>query len=217
MEKLPGTGSKKTPSKKTDFDTKPILVSWVCGAEATGGSEQEQGRFGICHCPGKQIAMGRDGKAHNRSIQIDAEQFRAVHGVSQIICLLNQYELRTLGVDSALYKKACEKNEISLLFLPVIEMGQPELEMPDFDRFLEENILARVAQGQRVVAHCRGGIGRAGLIACCVLLKRGQFRKSEDAIAWVRKQRDKRCVESRRQADYIKSYELYLQAANKLV
>lgn len=66
-------------------------------------------------------------------------------------------------------------------------------------------------ENQNVFIHCRGGIGRAGLVASCLLLfifKIGSYKK---AIEGVRKRRDKRCVESRKQEDFVKVYEQYVK------
>lgn len=47
--------------------------------------------------------MGRDGKTHNRNIFFDVKQFNEINKVNKIICLLNDYELRTIGVDIKKY------------------------------------------------------------------------------------------------------------------
>ena len=49
-----------------------------------------------------------------------------------------------------------------------------------------------------VLIHCRGGIGRAGLLACCILSYLCDFKSHLKVIEFVRKRRDKRCVESRK-------------------
>lgn len=38
-------------------------------------------------------------------------------------------------------------------------------------------------QGEVVIMHCRGGVGRAGLMAACVLLRLGLVRTGDEAIA----------------------------------
>jgi len=43
--------------------------------------------------------MGRDGKPHNRDLKLDLKDFAERQNVKIIICLLNEYELRTIGVD----------------------------------------------------------------------------------------------------------------------
>ena len=61
-------------------------------------------------------------------------------------------------------------------------------------------------QKGNVLIHCRGGVGRAGLLACNVLSALFPFKKSKDVIEFVRKRRDKRCVESRKQEDFVEGY-----------
>ena len=58
-------------------------------------------------------------------------------GVTLIVCLLNDYELRTVGVDAKKYEKACDSHNIKLLKHPVIEMAAP----PDLSVFHEYVIL----------------------------------------------------------------------------
>eukprot|EP00347_Sterkiella_histriomuscorum_P014262 403361554 len=45
--------------------------------------------------------------------------------------------------------------------------------------------------------HCRGGVGRAGLLGCCILANICDFTNFKKIIEFMRKRRDKRCVESR--------------------
>lgn len=44
--------------------------------------------------------------------------------------------LRSLGVDVKKYKESCLKNDIELIYLPIIEMATPECSIQDFDKFL---------------------------------------------------------------------------------
>ena len=66
-----------------------------------------------------------------------------------------------------------------------------------------------MANGHNVIAHCRGGIGRAGLLACCVstvFMAPSELKKPADVIKFVRSKRDRRCVESRKQEDFVAKY-----------
>ena len=51
--------------------------------------------------------MGRDGKTHNRNLDFDVKFLCENKNVELIICLLNEYELRTIGVDIQKYQKIC--------------------------------------------------------------------------------------------------------------
>jgi cyclin-dependent kinase inhibitor 3 len=57
-----------------------------------------------------------------------------------------------------------------------------------------------------VLVHCRGGVGRAGLVACCVLAEMCEFTSHKKIIEFVRKRRDRRCDESRKQEDFVEKY-----------
>ncbi|KRW98991.1 hypothetical protein PPERSA_11592 [Pseudocohnilembus persalinus] len=172
--------------------------------------------FGLCHCPGKQLKMGRDGKPHNRNIIEDITYFKNLNQIQVIICLLNKYELRSIGVDYNKFQGICEKQGVQFLELPIIEMGEPEISFQEFYDFIDKNIIQNIKNKKNVIAHCRGGIGRAGLLAACTLIQCNISQNATQAINMVRKIRDKRCVESRKQEDYVKKYQLFLKGLEGL-
>ena len=88
-------------------------------------SVHERGKLGLSMCPGKNIAQGRDGKSYARDIDTDVKNF-ALSGIKLIVCLLNDYEIRSIGCDVKKYEKACLKNGIELFKYPIIEMAPPE-------------------------------------------------------------------------------------------
>lgn len=47
--------------------------------------------------------------------------------MSTILCLLNKYELRLLGVDLDKYKKLCDLLNIDFMHLEIIEMSVPTI------------------------------------------------------------------------------------------
>lgn len=55
-------------------------------------------KLGVSQCPGKILERGRDGKAHNRNIDADVMTYNQNNGITKIVCLLNDSELRHLGV-----------------------------------------------------------------------------------------------------------------------
>jgi protein-tyrosine phosphatase len=57
-----------------------------------------------------------------------------------------------------------------------------------------------------IMVHCRGGVGRAALVACCLLIRKGYCNDASSAIAFLRQRRSPRAVETQRQEDYIKAY-----------
>ena len=85
-------------------------------------------------------------------------------------------------------------------------MGVPEIEPVSFADKIVSYIVFLLNKGNNVLIHCRGGIGRAGMVACCVLIYLKECESTEDAVKKVRGIRDKRCVESKKQYDYIVSF-----------
>jgi cyclin-dependent kinase inhibitor 3 len=60
--------------------------------------------------------------------------------------------------------------------------------------------------------HCKGGVGRAGLVAACVLLATEAQSTAADAIAEVRRRRCKTAVETTRQEEFVAKYEAWMRA-----
>jgi protein-tyrosine phosphatase len=158
----------------------------------------------LSQCPGKNMSKGRDGKVHSRDIRTDLLNFKD-QGISMIICLLNDYELRSIGVQVDLYKNSCKQLDLLMIQFPVIEMAAPS-SVESVELAVLSPVTQALTDGRKVLVHCRGGIGRAGTIACCLLLKLHLCPSPKQAISLVRSKRDPRCVESRKQEDFIKNY-----------
>lgn len=160
-------------------------------------------KLGVSQCPGKRLAMGRDGKSHNRNIKQDVEQFRSLSGITLVVCLLNDSELRSLGVVVKDYRAACEAQGVHFFQHPILEMAPPE-DLASFKAEVVDMVCRHLVEGDgNVLVHCRGGVGRAGLLTCCVLATLFEFSSHKKIIELVRKRRDKRCVESRKQEDFV--------------
>lgn len=77
-------------------------------------------------------------------------------------------------------------------------MAPPD-DLAVFKRDVVDVIVHHLIDGSgHVLVHCRGGVGRAGLLACCVLGETSLFSGFKKIIDFVRKRRDRRCVESRK-------------------
>ena len=61
-------------------------------------SGQPVSRFGLSQCPGKNMAKARDGKSYSRDVTRDVQQYQA-QGVSLIVCLLSDVEIRSIGAN----------------------------------------------------------------------------------------------------------------------
>lgn len=91
-------------------------------------------------------------------------------GVQAIICLTERAELHEKSYE---YAQALENGSAPCLVLPfeIPDRGAPE----DRDGFwaLAHAVAGRLRQGEVVLIHCAGGVGRTALLAISVLLALG--------------------------------------------
>ena len=55
-------------------------------------------------CPGKNMDQGRDGKKYSRDIAADVSYLRQECDIKTIVCLLNDYEVRSIGCNVKSYE-----------------------------------------------------------------------------------------------------------------
>ena len=72
-----------------------------------------QSKLCVSQCPGKNI-KGRDGKTYNRNVRKDCFSL-SKKGVTMIVCLLMDLEIRHVGTDLKAYSASCQKLGINLV------------------------------------------------------------------------------------------------------
>jgi len=85
---------------------------------------------------------------------------------------LDDVELAYLGVSWSDYVRIADENGIDVLRIPLPE-GLAPLDVASFDAHMTRLINSYTLEGINILCHCRGGVGRAGLVACCWMLKMG--------------------------------------------
>lgn len=161
--------------------------------------------FGITFCPGKK-APGISGVVWNRDLGRDLTVLERV-GVDVLAPLIPEAEMRMLGVPDLL--EEIRYHHMGVEHFPFPDAGVPD-DMGTFAAFVER-LVALLTEGERVATHCRGGLGRAGLVAACVLLRLERFQNATEAIADVRRKRSPRAVETRAQERFIDEYARHLR------
>jgi len=132
------------------------------------------------------------------NLQQDLQALKA-GGTDKILCLLEESEATQLG----LQQQESHTIDAGIEFqrFPIADYGVPE--------FLDLQVQITRARkdldaGINLLVHCRGGIGRTGLICCCLMLTTGI--SVPDAISVVTKQRGKQVPETPEQIDMLIRY-----------
>lgn len=87
--------------------------------------------------------------------------------------------------------------------LPIPDQGVPGNTFSVAWPQVRGEVLSRLTSGCRVVLHCRGGLGRTGLVAALLLIENGIFQ--DEAIRAVRSVRP-RAIEAAEQAQFVRNW-----------
>ena len=99
-------------------------------------------------------------------------------GVTVLVSLLEVSEACDVGLQAE--QHYCEKNGIRFVHYPIPDRGVPSNKIT-FEKLVVA-LSEFLRQGNGVVIHCRAGIGRSGLLAACVLVRREKGVSVEKAI-----------------------------------
>ncbi|GAA5511774.1 hypothetical protein Dcar01_00487 [Deinococcus carri] len=153
--------------------TDPIRVDWIDTALWPG-------RLGLTFAPGKKGAsVVQAGVTHARDLAADLDRL-AQQGVNVLAPLIEAHEFDLLGIPD--YEAQADERGLTILACPIPDRDVPG-DLENFSAFLDE-VMEQLLDGRAVVVHCRGGLGRAGLTAACLLTQAGM--PPEQALERVR-------------------------------
>ncbi len=158
----------------------------------------DMGLIGITFCPGKKQPNAATG-AWNRDLDVDLDAI-ALWGAAAVVTLVEQHELVALQV-SSLGPKVVARH-MDWLHLPIADVSVPDAGFERQWSEIGEGLRARLRDGFNVLVHCKGGLGRAGTIACRLMIELGM--PIETAISAVRKARPG-AIETAAQLAYVRT------------
>lgn len=141
------------------------------------------GAVGITLCPGKWQADSSSG-AWQRDLLTDLGAI-AGWGAAAVVSLMPAHELQ--AVRAADIGENCELLEMEWYHLPIRDVDVPDAAFEAAWVYAGLRLRHHLRQGRNVLLHCRGGLGRSGMIAARLLAELGWT--AADAIAAVRAQR----------------------------
>lgn len=187
-------GSSNPPSftegqPKTSL-THPLRIDTI---ETSGG-----GLIGMTFCPGKKQADAASG-TWDRDLQLDLISIQRF-GATSVVTLMEDFELVAYCVEGL--GKAVKDAGMQWYHLPIIDGEIPQRSFEKLWIDVGRHLRDQLAEGQHILLHCRGGLGRTGTIAARLLVERGM--PPADAIQAVRNARPD-AIETPAQEAYVRS------------
>jgi protein-tyrosine phosphatase len=125
----------------------------------------------------------------------DASYFSSI-GIHLVVSLLEEHEAIDLGLGKE--KEVLLSLGIDFISYPIKDRDLPS--RADFVDFIK-SLHLRLLQGEHLAIHCRAGIGRAGIVASCILKQDGH--NSDVAMRLVSSARGVTIPDTSQQIDYI--------------
>lgn len=134
-----------------------------------------EGVIGITFCPGKHDWFGE----WARDLDADLD---AIHGwgAKAVVTLIEEEEFHMLRV--ADLPDSVTRRGMTWHHLPIRDVSIPNATFEGQWEVVGEELSDRLRRGERVLVHCRGGLGRAGTVAAMLLVELG-MRPSEAIVA----------------------------------
>lgn len=154
-------------------ETHPLQIAEVPATPAAG-------KIGITFCPGKQDRMAHTG-AWSRDLDSDLDAITK-WGAKLVLTLVEPVELKLLKVPQ-LGEEVMNRGML-WRHLPIADYSIPTDDFEQQWSVHGPEIRAMLRQGEQVLIHCKGGLGRAGMMAARLLVELGM--EPETAITTVR-------------------------------
>ncbi|CAG0929131.1 MAG: phosphatase [Rhodocyclaceae bacterium] len=158
------------------------------------------GSIGMSLCPGKLQSNALSGN-WERDLDLDIDVIRA-WGATAVVTLMEMHEHDELSVPD-LPEKVWGA-EMEWFHLPIVDQHAPDAVFLQRWKTFGGRIVTTLANGGKVFIHCKGGLGRTGTIAACLLIESGM--RPAEAMAAVRLAR-RGTIETLEQERFVLGYE----------
>ena len=122
-------------------------------------------------------------------------------GIQTVVSLLEKDEVQELGLRTE--ETACNANGLHFICSPIRDRDVPR-DAVAVNQLVRE-LINRIGDGEKLVVHCRMGIGRAAIIAGAVLLQYGYT--TPQLIDKISKARELKVPDTQEQINWLKSIE----------
>ncbi|VAW69735.1 putative protein-tyrosine phosphatase [hydrothermal vent metagenome] len=156
------------------------------------------GRIGLTFCPGKS-SEGLYGGNWERNLEHDLKTIQA-WGARVLVSLMEEHEFDLLGI--ADFMDILSASTFEWFHLPIKDMQIPDSAFEQQWSTIGPLLQQQLKAGESIVIHCRGGLGRTGLLAARMLVEAGI--SPVNAVADIRTARA-HSIETYAQENYILS------------
>lgn len=157
------------------------------------------GQIGLTFCPGKTQPQAMTG-IWARDLDVDLGAIQA-WGATHLLTLIEPFEFEELKVPEL----GPRTQALGMMWhhAPIVDDSVPDVRFDDAWASGGPVLRDAVARGERVVIHCKGGLGRAGTVAGRLLMEIEPLLSPNEALARVR--------DARPGAVYVPEQEAYLR------
>ena len=173
--------------------THPLIINTV---------KVGNGELGLTFCPGKKQAAAMTG-AWDRDMELDLAAIER-WGATSVISLLEPFEYEELQVPDL---PEAFTQRFHWLNLPIPDKHAPDNRWTAHWATIRADIQTALAQGEKILIHCKGGFGRTGTVAAMILIDHGYHWQK--AIEMCRNVRNF-AVETRVQEQYLEDYQSFV-------
>jgi protein-tyrosine phosphatase len=171
-------------------ETHPLWIDAV-------GTGPGRGSIGITFAPGKHDRHAIGGPwARDLAKDLDAIE---AWNAKAVVTLIETHEFRLLAIPDL--GAEVQRRGMEWLHLPIRDVSTPGPEFEEQWPAHSKRLRGRLDAGENIVVHCRGGLGRAGMISARLLVESGV--EPEAAITRVRAARPG-AIETRPQEEWVR-------------
>ena len=159
------------------------------------------GRLGMTFAPGMKTSARRG--RWERDLETDLRVLREEYGADVLVSVIEEHEYGGYGIPELFERDLV--GGIEVLRFAIEDLNVPnEAEAEEYEELIR-GIVERMRDGKNVIVHCRGGLGRTGTVAACVLVALGNH-SADEAIDAVRAAR-RGTVQTEEQEEFVRRFE----------
>jgi ADP-ribosyl-[dinitrogen reductase] hydrolase len=132
-------------------------------------------------------------------------------GTACLVTLMEDHEFEQLGVRPLPFK--AQEYGLTWFHIPIRDVSIPDFRFHERWPGIGLRLMNVLMEGGRVVVHCRGGLGRSGIVAALLLIEAGM--ESREAVDAVREARTG-AIETIQQEAYVRGYRAMLPIDHNL-